>query len=62
MPLPDSKRAKQMLAEIVTNEAPKPKRARRTASVRTESTSTIKPAFLQEVVEPENQIPEDDAE
>ena len=61
MPLPDSKRAKQMLAEIVTNEE-KPKRTRRTASVRTESTSTIKPAFLQEVVEPDNQIPEDDAE
>ena len=48
-----------MLAEIVTNEAPKPKRTRRTATV---TESTIKPAFLQEVVEPENQIPEDDAE
>jgi hypothetical protein len=59
MPLPDSKRAKRMLAELVTNEAPKTKRTRRTATV---TESTIKPAFLQEVVEPENQIPEDDAE
>ena len=45
MPLPDSKRAKQTLSEIVTNEAPKPKRAHRTPFDKTESTSTIKHAF-----------------
>lgn len=47
MPLPGSKREKKMLAELQTNEAPAP-RAR----------TRVRPAFLQEVVEPEVQVEE----
>ena len=55
MPLPGSKREKKMLQEIQTPEAPAPRRTR----------ASVKPAFLQEVVEPEIQVEqnvEDDSE
>jgi hypothetical protein len=52
MPLPGSKREKQMLAEMEPKPAPRTR-------------TRVKPAFLQEVVEPEVQVEEnaeDDSE
>ena len=46
MPLPGSKREKQMLAEMEPKPAPRTR-------------TRVKPAFLQEVVEPEVHMPND---